>query len=119
MPIRANAGHGARDPQSPVQHRPLFEIARDISADWNNISYAALPYRNAMQNMHNIHTSYGWDTGLEVVLKFLSNASHWRGPRAREIKAELRAICKEYQEKVGSFKEEYPAGILVPDTDKP
>jgi hypothetical protein len=35
-----------------------------------------------------------FDTARSVVLYFLSNATTWRGPKAKEIKKELKAMMK-------------------------
>jgi hypothetical protein len=78
-----------------MKHRPINEIAREIDADWKPINYAALPYLNAMHSLEQITDHYGYDTGLSIVLYFLSNAGTWRGEKARRIKAELNAICKQ------------------------
>lgn len=74
--------------------RPIYEIAREIRADWKNVNYAAKPYLDAMRDLANITDTYGYDSAKSVVLYFLSNASAWRGENARRIKAELNAMCK-------------------------
>jgi len=72
--------------------RSLCTIAREIHEDWKNISPYAKPYANAMLALSNIHNRYGYDDGRSIVLYFLANASGWRGPKARAIKAELKAL---------------------------
>jgi len=72
--------------------RSLCTIAREIHEDWKNISPYAKPYLEAMSMLSNVNNMYGYDTGSSVVLYFLSNASGWRGEKAREIKAELKAM---------------------------
>lgn len=42
--------------------------------------------------MGDIRESYGYDSGVSVVLYFLSNASTWRGETAKRIKSELKAM---------------------------
>ena len=74
--------------------RPIYEIAREIRADWKNVNYAAKPYLDAMRDLTNITDTYGYDSAKSVVLYFLSNASSWRGENARRIKTELNAMCK-------------------------
>jgi len=74
-------------------YRSLSSIARDICRDWQKVNYAAKPYLSAMQTMGDIRDSYGYDSGVSVVLYFLSNASSWRGDTAKRIKAELKAMC--------------------------
>jgi hypothetical protein len=72
--------------------RPLSLIARDIRQDWKNVNYAAKPYLEAMQSLTSITDSYGSDNAKSVVLYFLCNAGTWRGPVAKSIKAELKAL---------------------------
>jgi len=75
--------------------RPLHEIAREISMDWGlKINYAAQPYLNAMAALNEITDMYGYDSAEEIVLRFLGNATSWRGETARRVKAELRAMIK-------------------------
>jgi hypothetical protein len=76
------------------QVRPLYEIAAEIKADWNNVNFGAVPYLDAMQSLNNVTDSYGMDSGRSIVAYFLSNASTWRGDKAREIKKELNAMLK-------------------------
>lgn len=75
--------------------RPLYQIAADIYANWPRASIHALPYIHAMRRLNTISESYGADSGLSIVLYFLSNANTWRGAEAQRIKAELKAIVKE------------------------
>ena len=72
--------------------RPLNLIARDIRQDWKNVNYAAKPYLKAMRSLSSITDSYGSDNAKSVVLYFLCNAGTWRGPVAKSIKAELKAL---------------------------
>jgi hypothetical protein len=72
--------------------RPISEIARDIRQDWKNVNYAAKPYLAAMSDLSSITDNYGSDNAKSVVLYFLCNASGWRGPIAKSIKAELKAL---------------------------
>lgn len=74
--------------------RPLYEIARDIKRDWKKVNYAAKPYLDAMSQLDKITDMYMFDSAVSVVLYFLSNASTWRGPMAKQIKAELKAMAK-------------------------
>lgn len=50
------------------------------------------PYRKAMRELDTITDRYGLDSAYEIVLRFLANATSWRGPDARRIKAELNEI---------------------------
>lgn len=74
--------------------RTLREIAADIRANWKKVNYAAEPYLSAMASLESIHDNYYFDSGDMIVRYFLSNASSWRGDKAREIKAELKAMLK-------------------------
>lgn len=72
--------------------RSLATIAREIRADWTKPYFGAVPYLSAMQSLDSIDDSYGYDDARSIVLYFLSNATTWRGSKAREIKAELKAL---------------------------
>jgi len=74
------------------QTRPLSNIAHDIGRDWKNVNYAAKPYLAAMFELDRITDPYMFDTGRGIVAYFLSNAASWRGPVAKLIKAELKAM---------------------------
>jgi hypothetical protein len=45
-----------------------------------------------MAEMNSIEDDYGCDSGRSVVRYFLANASTWRGPAARRLKAELKGM---------------------------
>jgi viroplasmin and RNaseH domain-containing protein len=72
--------------------RPIKVIAQDIRANWPKVNYAAKPYLDAMSSLNSIDENYMFDSGKSVVNYFLSNANTWRGEKAREIKAELKAM---------------------------
>jgi hypothetical protein len=74
--------------------RPIHAIAADISRDWKNPYFGAKPYLVAMHSLGSPNDNYGCDSARSVVLYFLSNASSWRGPMAKQIKAELKALIK-------------------------
>lgn len=78
--------------------RPLHVIARDILAHWTKPSTSrewAMPYINAMRHLVSMDSTYGHDDAEDIVIRFLSNASGWRGEDARRIKAELKALLPE------------------------
>lgn len=75
-----------------ISTRPLCDIAAEIRTHWPNVNYAALPYLNAMDGLSSIHENYYADSARDVVARFLSNATMWRGENARRIKAELKSI---------------------------
>ena len=77
------------------EHRPLYEVAREIRKDWKNVWFGAKPYLDAMGQMQSVNDMYGMDSGVSVVLYFLSNATTWRGETARRIKKELKQMVKE------------------------
>jgi hypothetical protein len=68
----------------------LSEIAHLIKSEWKKVYFGAVPYLEAMGELSSITDNYGYDTGESVVLYFLSNASTWRGPVAKAVKAELK-----------------------------
>lgn len=70
----------------------LHSIARRIRADWRNVNYAARPYLEAMASLSSVNDSYGFDSGRSIIRYFLCNASSWRGPVAKEIKATLKSM---------------------------
>jgi hypothetical protein len=72
--------------------RSLETISRDIRADWKNVNFAAKPYLDAMRSLGSIDDNFGYDDGRSIILYFLSNASTWRGPTAKTIKLELKAM---------------------------
>ena len=72
--------------------RPLWRIAHDIRNAWGRPYFGAVPYLRAMFDLEEIGDAYGADDAKSIVLYFLSNATTWKGPDARRIKAELRAM---------------------------
>jgi hypothetical protein len=72
----------------------LSSVARTIRKDWKNLSPYAEPYVEAMSQMTSIEDNYYYDSGSDIVARFLANASTWRGPVARETKALLNAELK-------------------------
>ena len=72
--------------------RNLYEIAAEIESDWKKPYFGARPYLMAMKVLGSINDVYGQDSADDIVLRFLSNASTWRGDVARRVKAELKAM---------------------------
>jgi len=73
--------------------RPLHVIAHEIKKDWGNKMYfGAVPYVNALTTLDSIDEMYIHDSGRMIVAGFLSNASTWRGEKARGIKEELKSM---------------------------
>ena len=81
-------------PITTADFRPLSVIAREIRADWRPVYYAAAPYLGAMLDLVDLKDGYGSDSAQSVVLYFLSNASSWRGPVAKRVKAELKDMLR-------------------------
>jgi hypothetical protein len=75
--------------------RPLYQIATEIAKDWKKPCFGAIPYLDAMGELESIHDSYYLDSARSIVAYFLSNASGWRGEKAREIKKELNQMLSE------------------------
>lgn len=75
--------------------RPLSAIAADIRANWERPYFGAVPYLDAMSALGSVRSTFGYETGYDIVVYFLSNAKTWRGPEAARIKAELKQILKE------------------------
>lgn len=78
-----------------LANEPLYVLAGVVSDDWRkdglpNVNYAAVPYLDAMRSLACVNDMYGCDSGDMIVAYFLSNASGWRGPVAKAVKAELR-----------------------------
>lgn len=72
--------------------RPLWAIAAEIRRTWGDaVHFGARPYLDAMAQMDDVSDSYGFDSARSIVLYFLSNATRWRGPDARRLKAELKS----------------------------
>ena len=69
--------------------RTCREIADDIRANWVGIN----PHANAhLVGLENVwEDRYRWESAESLARYFLSNASGWRGEKARELKAELKA----------------------------
>ena len=75
--------------------RPLSAIARDIRRCWMpKVGYAAEPYVAAMAQLDTMKDKYIYDDAVTIVLYFLTNAVTWRGPDAKRIKNELKAMLK-------------------------
>lgn len=81
-----------------TEHRSLTVIAQDMYRHWSPVNYAARPYLSAMLSMRCPQEMYYLDSGRSVVEYFLFNASTFRGPEARRIKAELRTLLRNTKE---------------------
>jgi hypothetical protein len=92
---RTNEDTGRPASWGANQTRSLHEVARDIRRDWKNKNYAAVPYLDAMGDLDGINDNYMADSGKSVVSYFLSNASSYKGDKAKELKAELKDMLKD------------------------
>ena len=72
--------------------RPISQIARDISIDWQNVKYSAKPYLNALSQLHDVNDRFGFDDAKSLIRYFLANASSYRGENAKKYKSELKAL---------------------------
>lgn len=85
--------------KTTTQHRPIHLIAREIERDWGSkIYFGAKPYLEAMRALTKISDPFYADSGSSVVAYFLSNATTWRGDKAREIKKELNQMLKDHRD---------------------
>ena len=79
-----------------TETRPIREIANDIRKDWSQIgkgvSPHAKPYLDAMLKLDSVNDMYFLDSADSIVRYFLFNAQHYRGDRAKELKAELKSL---------------------------
>lgn len=86
--------HHARQQKGSMMTRPIHEIALEITLEWHKPYFGAVPYLNAMYSLNALTDDFYADSGKEIVLYFLSNATTWRGEAARRIKAEFKQILK-------------------------
>lgn len=82
--------------------RTISAIARDIIKAHHEVGKNP-PYLNAyvvpMVSLSEVTDYYGADDGEYVVIYALSNLSHWRHPRAKALKDELKVILHEHNPK--------------------
>lgn len=85
--------------------RNVSEVAEEIFSVWIDerrgrkgpqplYLVTAWPYLEAMLQMKTATQKYGAEDGEMVILYFLSNATPWRGERAKALKAELKAMLE-------------------------
>ena len=73
--------------------RSLREIAAEIDQDWKGTRWHAAPYLNAMSQLDSVNEKFFAESAQDIVLRFLVNASTWRGETARRIKKELKQMA--------------------------
>jgi hypothetical protein len=86
----ANITESVKAATPDLSDKDISGLARIIRADWKKPNYAAVPYLDAMRTLGKISGAYGHDSGREIILRFLGNASTWRGETAKAVKAELK-----------------------------
>ena len=74
--------------------RSLKAIAAEIRADWRPVSEYAEDQLQGLEACESLSSRWVMETGADAANGFLINAHHWRGPVARRVKAELRAMLK-------------------------
>lgn len=52
------------------------------------------PYLEAMRTLESVEDRYCFDSGYEICLRASCNLTNWRGDRAKELKAELKALLE-------------------------
>jgi len=75
-----------------MNKKPIYLIANEIKREWKNVNYAAQPYLSAMLLLNSVNDTYGYDSASSVIRYFLSNASGFRGEKAKELKKELKSL---------------------------
>lgn len=98
-------------PALPTKARPLYVIAKEIKKTWPNVNYGARPYLDAMTGLEKLSDMYMHDDARSIVLYFLSNANTWKGPDAKRIKAELKAMLS------GKLKEAVSGCVMCNEQD--
>jgi hypothetical protein len=73
-----------------LKTRTVSQLAASIQQNWPKVYFGAKPYLEAMHQLHSDDAKYGADDARGIVLYFLSNATGWRGPIAKAVKAELK-----------------------------
>jgi hypothetical protein len=77
-----------------IDMRPINVIAKEIKADWKNVSPYARPYLLSMLTLEKLDDKYGVDYGRSIVCYFLANAAGWKGDVARRVKKELNLMVR-------------------------
>ena len=75
--------------------RQISEIAKEIVVAWPKPNFAAVPYLEAMLQIHgDVNTMYYAESGRSIVSYFLCNAGTFKGEDAKRIKAELKKMVE-------------------------
>lgn len=77
-----------------VEYRAILGRTKQGHLPPHYITYS-MPYLKEMLFMARVTDPVGLEDGVMVILYFLNNATNWRGPQARRLKAELNAMLEE------------------------
>lgn len=84
-----------------LNNKSLSEIGSLIEREWKNPYFGAVPYISALIDIQDedepsggeynrIAGCYLFDSARDIAIRFLSNATNWRGETARLVKAEIK-----------------------------
>lgn len=76
--------------------RTFSEVAREIRAKWSKPYFGAVPYLDALEQVHTSdkNAPYMVEQVKDIVLYLLCNMATFRGADARRLKAELKEMIK-------------------------
>jgi hypothetical protein len=74
--------------------KTIAAYAAEIRKDWKNVNFAAKPYLDAMLYLDTMADRYIAEPAPMIVGYFLANAGGWKGPVAKAVKADLKAMIK-------------------------
>lgn len=73
-----------------MKDKTIRELFLIVKSDWQRPYFGAVPYIQALLECETMDSRYLFETARDLVPYFLSNAATWRGPVAKEVKAELK-----------------------------
>ncbi len=99
-PPNTSLYYSTNKPNTMSGYRSIENIAieildiwnREFKGQWRDKFVAATPYLETMIYLRRPEDSYGSDSAIEIVARFLSNATTWKGEDARRIKKELNNV---------------------------
>lgn len=76
--------------------RTFSEVAREIRAKWSKPYFGAVPYLDALEQVHTSdkNAPYMVEQVKDIVLYLLCNIATFRGADARRLKTELKEMIK-------------------------
>lgn len=76
--------------------RTFSEVAREIRAKWSKPYFGAVPYLDALEQVHTSdkNAPYMVEQVKDIVPYLLCNMTTFRGADARRLKAELKEMIK-------------------------